>query len=106
MRPKNDTLTRLRAVGDLCLDASEMQGIPDRRRMLLLQMREWVKFTEVPSSERFNQVAALEAEIKAIRAYCEVDRRVHHLDPRILAEPYPGSGMYRTLEKAPEIPDA
>ena len=71
-----------------------MQGIPEARRVLLLQMRKWTDDITVPTSNKPR--AALEAEIKAIRAFVEVDRRLGYLDPAILQEPYPGSGLYRT----------
>jgi hypothetical protein len=50
----------------------------------------------VPPTGANKRRAAMEAEIKAIRAFVEVDRRLSQSDPAALQEPYPGSGMYRT----------
>ena len=96
MRPSDTPESRLSGLNNLLYDAIEAPGIPEARRALLVQMREWTKHVTVPYPGENKPRAALEAEIKAIRAFVEVDRRLGYLDPAILQEPFPGSGLYRT----------
>ncbi|MCP1549463.1 MULTISPECIES: hypothetical protein [Methylobacteriaceae] len=83
-----------------------MPGIDEARKALLLQMRRWTADVTVPYTGANRQLNALEAEIRAIRAFVDVDRRIRQSNPVALQERFPGTGMYRTSAQAPEIPDA
>lgn len=96
MRPSNKPESLLSGLNNHLAEALEMQGIPEARRVLLLQMRKWTDAVVVPHTGAHKPWAALEAEIKAIRAFADVDRRIGQVDPARLSEPYPGSGLYRT----------
>lgn len=98
MRPSDKPESLLSGLNNHLAEALEMQGIPEARRVLLLQMRKWTDDVEVPPTGALKQRerAALEAEIRAIRAFADVDRRIGQVDPARLSEAYPGSGLYRT----------
>ncbi|KQP79267.1 hypothetical protein [Methylobacterium sp. Leaf117] len=96
MRPSDKPESLLSGLNNHLAEALEMQGIPEARRVLLLQMRKWTSTVVVPFPGAHKPRAALEAEIRAIQAFADVDRRIGQVDPARLMEPYPGSGLYRT----------